>query len=79
MFIDTAAMEQLEEIKKLIEIKKPNRKSFPKENAVYSKCGQRCDLCVHFVGTTYEQRAVMVPYLNKMWGIGDWSMRWVLQ
>lgn len=31
-------MEQLEEIKELIQIKKkPNRKLFPKENAVYSK------------------------------------------
>ena len=76
MFIDVTAMEQLDEVKKLIEIKKkPNRKPFPKENAVYSQCGQRCDLCVHFVGTTDEQRAVMVPYLNKMWGISDWSMR----
>lgn len=76
MFIDVTAMEQLDEVKKLIEIKrKPNRKPFSKENAVYSQCGQRCDLCVHFVGTTDEQRAVMVPYPNKMWGIGDWSMR----
>lgn len=76
MFIDVATAEQLDEVKKLIEIKKkPNRKPFPKENAVYSKCGQRCDLCVHYVGTTDEQRAVMIPCLIKMWGIDDWSMR----
>ena len=76
MFIDVTTMEQLDEVKKLIEIKKkPNRKPFLKENAVYSKCGQRCDLCVHYVGTTDEQRAVMVPHLIKMWGTNDWSMR----
>ncbi|MDE6745243.1 MAG: DUF3788 family protein [Oscillospiraceae bacterium] len=76
MFIDVTTMEQLDEVKKLIEIKKkPNRKPFPKENAVYSKCGQRCDLCVHYVDTSDEQRAVMIPYLIKMWGTDDWSMR----
>lgn len=75
MFIDVTTTEQLEEIKKLIQIKKkPNRKPFPKENAIYSKCGQRCDLCVHYVGTTDEQRAVMIPNLNKMWDNTDWSM-----
>ncbi len=76
MFIDVTTTEQLEEVKKLILIKKkPNRKPFPKENAIYSKCGQRCDLCVHYVGTTDEQRAVMIPNLNKMWDNTDWSMR----
>ena len=76
MFIDVTTTEQLEEVKKLILIKKkPNRKLFPKENAIYSKCGQRCDLCVHYVGTTDEQRAVMIPNLSKMWDNTDWSMR----
>ena len=77
MFIDVTTLEQLEEVKRLILIKKkPNRKQFPKENALYSQCGQRCDLCVHYVGTTDEQRAVMIPNLNKMWGNdSDWSMR----
>ncbi|MBD5526290.1 MAG: DUF3788 family protein [Lachnospiraceae bacterium] len=76
MFIDVTTTEQLEEVKKLIQIKKkPNRKPFPKENAIYSKCGQRCDLCVHYVGTTDEQRSVMIPNLNKMWDNTDWSMR----
>ena len=76
MFIDVTTMEQLEEIKRLIQIKKkPNRKPFSKTHAVYSQCGQRCDLCVHYVGTAEEQRALMEPYLVKMWGITDWSMR----
>ena len=76
MFLDVTTMEQLEEIKRLIQIKKkPNRKPFPKETAVYSKCGQRCDLCVHYTGTTEEQRAMMEVYLTKMWGSTDWSMR----
>lgn len=76
MFIDVTTTEQLEEVKKLIQIKKkPNRKPFPKENAVYSKCGQRCDLCVHYVGTTDEQRDVMISNLNKMWDNTDWRMR----
>lgn len=76
MFIDVATMEQLEEVKKLILIKKkPNRRPFSKENALYSKCGQRCDLCVHYAALSEEVRAVMVPQLIKMWGITDWSMR----
>lgn len=76
MYIDVTTLEQLEEIKRLIQIKKkPNRKPFPKESAVYSKCGQRCDLCVHYTGTTEEQRSIMVENLVKMWDVTDWSMR----
>ncbi|MDE6052963.1 MAG: DUF3788 family protein [Lachnospiraceae bacterium] len=76
MFIDVTTMEQLEEVKKLIQIKKkPNRKPFPKENAIYAQCGQRCDLCVHYIGTKDEQRAEMIIQLTKMWDITDWSMR----
>lgn len=76
MSIDVTTPEQLEEIKKLILIKKkPNRKPFPKENAIYSKCGQRCDLCVHYIGTTDEQREIMIENLNKIWDNTDWSMR----
>ncbi len=76
MFIDVTTIEQLEEIKRLILIKKkPNRKPFPKESAIYSKCGQRCDLCVHYVGTTDEQREIMILNLNKIWDNTDWSMR----
>lgn len=76
MFFDVTTMEQLEELKQLILIKKkPNRKPFPKVDAVYSQCGQRCDLCVHYVNTSEELRAKMLPALEKMWGITDWSMR----
>ena len=76
MFIDVRNTEQLEEIKQLVLIKKkPNRKPFPKEGAVYSQCGQRCDLCIHYTGVTEELRAVMEPQLIKMWDITDWSMR----
>lgn len=76
MYIDVTTMEQLEEVKRLVQIKKkPNRKLFPKENAVYSKCGQRCDLCVHYIGVSDEQRKVMERCLTKMWNTDDWSMR----
>ena len=76
MFIDVRNTEQLEEIKQLVLIKKkPNRKPFSKDGAVYSQCGQRCDLCVHYTEATDEQRAVMEPQLTKMWDIADWSMR----
>ena len=76
MFIDVSTLEQLEEIKKMILIKKkPNRKPFPKENALYSQCGQRCDLCVHYINTDETLRTTMEPHLTKMWGITDWSMR----
>lgn len=76
IYIDVTTTEQLEEVKRLIQIKKkPNRKPFPKENAVYSKCGQRCDLCVHYKGVAEEQRKVMEECLIKMWNINDWSMR----
>jgi len=76
MFFDVATLEQLEELKQLIFIKKkPNRKPFSKENVMYSQCGQRCDFCVHYVNTPEELRVEMVPALEKMWGITDWSMR----
>ena len=76
MFIDVTTLEQLEAVKRLILIKKkPNRKPFPRENAIYSKCGQRCDLCVHYTNLDEELRAVMVTHLIKMWGTTDWSMR----
>ena len=72
MFMNVNSLEQLEEVKKLIQIKKkPNRKPFPKENALYSRCGQRCDLCVHYIHTSEELRTVMETQLIKMWGQTD--------
>lgn len=65
-----------EAVKKLILIKKkPNRKPFLKENAVFGKCGHRCDLCVHYTGITEEFRDVLIPRLNAVYGNSDWSMR----
>lgn len=76
MFIDVRTLEQLEAVKRLILIKKnPNRKPFSRENAIYSKCGQRCDLCVHYANLDEDLRAIMLPQLIKMWGITDWNMR----
>jgi hypothetical protein len=66
----------LEEVKKLILIKKnPNRKPFSKENAMYGKCGHRCDLCVHYIGITEEFREMLIPHLDVVYGGSDWSMR----
>ena len=53
MLIRVDNMAALENVKKLILIKKnPNRKPFPKEQAVYADCGNRCDLCIHYAGGT---------------------------
>lgn len=66
----------LEEVKKLILIKKkPNRKPFPKENAVYGKCGHRCDLCVHYTGITEKFREILIPHLTAVYGVPNWDMR----
>ena len=76
MFIDVTTLEQLEEIKKLVMIKKkPNRKPFSQEGAVYSQCGQRCDLCIHYKKMDDAKRAEIEPYLVKMWDSTEWSMR----
>jgi hypothetical protein len=49
MTVPVADMKTLETVKELILIKKkPNRKPFQKDQAVYSRCGQRCDLCLHY-------------------------------
>ena len=53
LLIPVDNMEALEVVKKMILIKKnPNRKPFPKEQAIYGGCGHRCDLCVHYTGET---------------------------
>jgi hypothetical protein len=67
-------LETLEAVKKLILIKKaPNRKPLPKENAVYGKCGHRCDLCVHYTGISEEFREMLIPHLNAVYGEADWK------
>jgi len=52
--ITVSDLKTLEIVKPLIIFKKkPNRKPFPKDNAIYGYCGHRCDLCIHFVGETW--------------------------
>ena len=53
MTVPVADLETLDAVKQMIMIKKkPNRKPFPKAQAVFSRCGMRCDLCVHYTGGT---------------------------
>lgn len=77
LFIRADNPEILEEIKKLILLKKrPNRKPLPKENAVISRCGHRCDLCVHSNAITEEFRSFLLPHLMAVYGKDvDWEMR----
>jgi len=65
----------LEFVKQLILIKKnPNRKPFPKEQAVHADCGYRCDLCVHYTGGTIseEMRVDLKERLNRIYGTADY-------
>lgn len=78
MLIRVDTMETLEAVKKMILIKKkPNREPFPKENAVYGKCGHRCDLCIHFTGGTISAafRRELEERLSRVYNNTDWSMR----
>ena len=78
MLIPVADRETLEEVKKLILLKKnPNRKPFPKAQAVYADCGHRCDLCIHYTGGTISEefRAELCERLTRVYGGDDWSMR----
>ena len=76
MYIPVIDLETLEAVKQLVLIKKkPNRKPFPKEQAVYSSCGHRCDLCVHYTGGTISEklRAELKERLIRVYagGVGD--------
>jgi len=56
MLIPVDDLDTFEAVKKLIIIKKkPNRKPFPKENAVYANCGHRCDLCIHYIKAAFTK------------------------
>ena len=75
LLIRVEDMETLEVVKKLILIKKkPNRKPFPKEDAVYSDCGHRCDLCIHYDGGTISEefRIELKECLMRVYG-GNWE------
>ena len=69
-------LESLEEAKKLILAQKePNRKPLPKENAVYAKCGHRCDLCVHYTGIDDALREKLLRHCNNVYcggKAGEW-------
>ncbi|MDR0272318.1 MAG: DUF3788 family protein [Clostridiales bacterium] len=74
--ITVSDLETLEIVKPLIIYKKkPNRKPFPKEQAVYASCGHRCDLCVHYTGGTISEnfRKELKERLIRVYanGIGD--------
>ena len=77
LFIRVDSLESFETVKKLILLKKkPNRKPLPKVNAVYGKCGHRCDLCVHNTEITDDFRDMLISHLNSVYGSdSDWSMR----
>jgi uncharacterized membrane protein len=76
IYVSVADLHTLEAVKQLIMIKKkPDRKPFPKERAVYSSCGHRCDLCVHYAGGTISEefRSELKKRLIRVYagGVGD--------
>lgn len=76
IWIPVADMEMLEAVEKLIMIKqKPNRKPFAKETAIHSKCGMRCDLCVHYTGGTIsdEFRKELKRRVGSVFGYEDYG------
>lgn len=78
MWIPVADLDTLEGVKRLIMIKKkPNRKPFPKETKICSKCGQRCDLCIHYSGGTISEefRKELRERLTRVYKTDDWNMR----
>lgn len=69
-------LEDLYDIKPLILFKfKPNRKPFSKVNAVYGKCGHRCDLCIHYSDMDEKMRSKIAVNLEHVYHNSDWSMR----
>lgn len=72
MMIPVADLETLEAVKQMIMIKKkPNRKPFPKKQAIYGDCGHRCDLCVHFTGETISEefRKELQERVRRVYGL----------
>ncbi len=68
MLIEVTTLAQLEEVKRLIMIKKkPNRKPFRQDGAVYSKCGHRCDLCIHYTELSEELRRTYNTHVRNIW------------
>ncbi len=74
LLINVDNLYTFEAVKKLILIKKkPNRKPLSKENAVFGKCGHRCDICVHYTGISEEFRNILIPHMNAVYGDLGWS------
>ena len=74
MTIPVSDLKTLEAVKKLVLIKKkPNRKPFPKEQAIFADCGHRCDLCVHYTGNTFsdEFRMEIDNRINRAYEISN--------
>jgi len=81
LWIPVADMETWEAVKQLILIKeKPNRKPFPKDTAVYSKCGMRCDLCAHYTGETISDkfREELKQRVGSVFGFEDYGENMML-
>jgi hypothetical protein len=78
LLIRVESLADLEVVKQLILIKKkPNRKPFPKTHIHSGNCGQRCDLCVHYKGTTSistEEMERARACCTALYGIDDWEM-----
>ncbi|MCL2361044.1 MAG: DUF3795 domain-containing protein [Defluviitaleaceae bacterium] len=73
--ISVVDLHTLEIVKqKIQEKRKPNRKPFPKEGAIFGKCGQRCDLCWHYSGkTNYSEdiRSISKERAQRVYGSID--------
>jgi len=67
-------LETLEAVKQMILVKKkPNRIPFSKEQLVISRCGMRCDLCVHYTGGTISEafRMELKERIGRVYGSGE--------
>lgn len=79
MLIPVTDLETFEWVKQMVLLKKkPNRKPFPKDQMVLSRCGMRCDLCVHYTGGTIrkEQKKELQERIARVYGgsgDGDWD------
>jgi len=72
MWIPVTDVKTFEAVKQLILIKQqPNRKPFPTE-AIYSKCGMRCDLCVYYINHIHGSDSPFAQKVQKIlttfWG-----------
>jgi len=77
MMIRVEDLDTLEAVKKMIVIKKkPNRKPFPKDTAIYSKCGMRCDLCAYYTGDNKSEEAQkeLIDIVMRVYGEHKYSL-----